>query len=84
MMKGIIIECLTVITEVIGKELSRDYIFNLIELMIKMQDNLGDGTDPLRNYLLSGWHRLCVVLKLDLLPFMPRLMPKFCSIIPQV
>ena len=73
-LNGIIVECLTLIVHSIGKEDSSDFMVNLLTLMMSLQENITEPTDPLKIYVLWGWQRLFMVLKLDILSCLERIL----------
>ena len=75
------IECLTLIVHSIGKEDSKSFILPLLDLLMNLQENISDKTDPLKIYILWGWQRLFLVLKTDLLPYMSRIMPPLLKLL---
>lgn len=76
-LRGSAIECATIIAKTFSKENFQPYQDSLVNEMIRIQSSELDseGSDPQKQYLLSGWQRLCVVLDQELVPYIDKVMP---------
>jgi len=79
--RGMIIECLTLMAHAVGKTAFAPYASGVIELMIKIQESNLESVDPQKSYLLSGWQRLAIVLERDLAPYLPRIVPSLFKLL---
>lgn len=52
--------------------------------MILIQEGQLDETDPQKSYLLSGWQRLCIVMKKEFANYLPRIIPSLFKLIENV
>ncbi|KAK5164699.1 hypothetical protein LTR04_001731 [Oleoguttula sp. CCFEE 6159] len=68
-------ECATLIALAVGKERMGEDAVGLVQLLGVIQQNIVDADDPQASYLLHCWGRMCRVLGLDFLPYLPAVMP---------
>ncbi|KAI9757641.1 MAG: hypothetical protein M4579_003366 [Chaenotheca gracillima] len=68
-------ECATLIALAVGKERLGQDALVLVQLLGNIQQNIRDADDPQSQYLLHCWGRMCRVLGLDFLPYLPSVMP---------
>lgn len=83
-LRGQLIECLTLIAHAVGWETFKPVSEKLINFMVTIQQGQLDPTDPQRSYLLSGWQRLCIVMKKDFAVFLPQIVPSLFKLIENV
>ena len=75
-LKGNAIECVTIIAKVFDKEKFAPYLETLITEMVNIQNNdIQNGFDPQRAFILSGWQRVCLLFGKDLTSYMPLIVP---------
>lgn len=74
-LRGRCIECITIMTEAVGKEVSQTSSKDVISLLRSLQDEEMHSNGTLKSYIMSGWQRICVTLKEDFVHFMPDVVP---------
>eukprot|EP00826_Nyctotherus_ovalis_P061546 TRINITY_DN8768_c0_g5_i1.p1 TRINITY_DN8768_c0_g5~~TRINITY_DN8768_c0_g5_i1.p1 ORF type:complete len:801 (+),score=321.58 TRINITY_DN8768_c0_g5_i1:132-2534(+) len=79
-LRGSIIECITVIAKVVGKEKFRPHAKTVIKTLYNIQEHELESQDPQKYFLLNAWERLCLVLKEDLVPYIDQLMPSLLNL----
>lgn len=68
-------ECATLIALAVGKDRMGDDGRVLVELLGRIQEGITDDDDPQSDYLLHCWGRMCRVLDVAFLPYLPAVMP---------
>ena len=68
-------ECATLIALAVGKERMGHDALELVQLLGLIQGSIQDADDPQSQYLLHCWGRMCRVLGLDFIPYLPSVMP---------
>lgn len=68
-------ECATLIALAVGKPRLGNDAMTLVQLLASIQQSITDADDPQAQYLMHCWGRMCRVLGLDFLPFLPSVMP---------
>jgi len=84
--RGQSIEAITIMSATVGKEAFAKFQNVIIEEMIKIQthDIDQDGEDPQKNYLLSGWQRIMIILGDDFLPYVDSILPSLLQIVKKI
>lgn len=85
-LRGLCIECITLMCESVGKDYFKKYANEIIELMIQIQkyDVVFDTKDPLIAYLCSGWQRICTVLDDEFVPYLQSVIPPLFKLVEHV
>ncbi|KAJ5894586.1 Importin subunit beta-3 [Penicillium taxi] len=73
-------ECATLIALAVGKEKMGQDALNLVQILGHIQQNIVDTDDPQSQYLLHCWGRMCRVLGLDFVPYLPGVMPPLLTV----
>ena len=68
-------ECATLIALAVGKEKMGAQAIDLVQILGNIQQHIVDADDPQAQYLLHCWGRMCRVLGLDFVPYLPGVMP---------
>ncbi|KAI0205993.1 armadillo-type protein [Astrocystis sublimbata] len=68
-------ECATLIALAVGKERLGADTMTLVGLLGNIQSNITDPDDPQAQYLMHCWGRMCRVMGVDFLNFLPSVMP---------
>ena len=68
-------ECATLIALAVGKEKMSSEAMELVQILGTIQQNIVDADDPQAQYLLHCWGRMCRVLGMDFVPYLPGVMP---------
>lgn len=68
-------ECATLIALAVGKEKMGTQAIELVQILGIIQQNIVDPDDPQASYLLHCWGRMCRVLGMDFVPYLPGVMP---------
>ena len=68
-------ECATLIALAVGKEKMGTQAIELVQILGHIQQNIVDADDPQAQYLLHCWGRMCRVLGMDFVPYLPGVMP---------
>ncbi|RYC60014.1 hypothetical protein CHU98_g6192 [Xylaria longipes] len=68
-------ECATLIALAVGKERLGPDTMTLVKLLANIQSNITDPDDPQAQYLMHCWGRMCRVMGVDFLTFLPSVMP---------
>ena len=82
--RGQAIECLVLIGQSVGKEEFKKGAHDIIERLVEIQKNHVDEVDPQKVYLLSGWQRICLILKEDFLPYLDLILPSLFDLIEKI
>ena len=82
--RGQAIECLVLIGESVGKEEFKKGAHDIIEKLVDIQKNYIEEVDPQKIYLLTGWQRICSVLKEDFLPYLEHILPSLFGLIERI
>ena len=83
-MRGQAIECLVLVGEAVGKEEFKKGAHEIIEKLIEIQKNFIDESDPQKLYLLTGWQRICTILKEDLAPYLEHILPSLFDLVENI
>jgi len=86
-LRGSVIECISILAKVVGKEKFITHAKVVIDSLYQIQENELESDDPQKFFLLTAWERLCLVLKEDLIPYINQLVPsllKLASTIPGI
>ena len=75
---------MTIIGNAVDPQLFQAHSHEIILLMIQIQQCNLDPTDPQRNYLFSGWQRLCVSMKKNFVQYLPNILPSLFKLVDQV
>jgi len=74
-----ILQCLVITSTAVGLKSFIKFGDTIIELLLATQDSLtnteGARDDPQRFYLLESWKGLCMLLKKEFAPYLPRMIP---------
>ncbi|KAI9728331.1 MAG: hypothetical protein M1828_003731 [Chrysothrix sp. TS-e1954] len=68
-------ECATLIALAVGKDRMGDDATNLVQVLGSIQESITEADDPQSGYLLHCWGRMCRVLGVDFLPYLPGIIP---------
>ena len=68
-------ECATLIALAVGKQRMGQDAIALVELLGSIQQHVSDPDDPQASYLLHCWGRMCRVLEMDFVPYLPHVIP---------
>jgi importin-5 len=68
-------ECATLIALAVGKEKMGTQSLELVQILGNIQQSVVDADDPQASYLLHCWGRMCRVLGMDFVPYLPGVMP---------
>lgn len=68
-------ECATLIALAVGKEKMGTQAIDLVQILGHIQQNIVDADDPQAQYLLHCWGRMCRVLGMEFVPYLPGVMP---------
>jgi importin-5 len=68
-------ECATLIALAVGKEKMGTQALDLVQVLGNIQQSIVDADDPQASYLLHCWGRMCRVLGMDFVPYLPGVMP---------
>ena len=79
-LRGQAIECLSIISSSICKDNFKNYLEKFINIMIYLQENVGEKEDPQRYYILSAWQRLVLTLGQDFIPYLDKMFPSFLKL----
>lgn len=84
--RGQSIECITIMSATMGKDSFRPYQDIVIAEMLKVQKNdiSNDEDDPQKNYLLSGWQRILVIMGKDFSAYIDQIFPSLLDIVRQI
>jgi hypothetical protein len=74
-LRGRCVECITIMSEAVGKEMFQASSKDVIALLRALQDENIAADSTLKSYIMSGWQRVCVLLKEDFVHFMPDVVP---------
>lgn len=69
-------ECATLIALAVGKQRMGEQALELVHLLGRIQVVAVDADDPQASYLLHCWGRMCRVLGMDFVPFLPEVMER--------
>lgn len=74
--KGQLIEAITIISVCVGMETFTPFAPAIIEKLLEIQNNhLDTNYDPQRQYLMSAWQRLCMIMEKEFIPYLPKIVP---------
>lgn len=79
LLKAKCIECCTLIALAVGKEKFAPHSQDLIQLLGHIQSTAVEDDDPVKEYLEQGWGRICRLIGLDFLPYLPSVLPPLLS-----
>ena len=84
--RGQSIECVTIMSATMGIENFARFQDVIIQEMLNIQnsDISKEGDDPQKNYLLSGWQRISVILKEDFIRYIDDILPGLLEIIKRI
>ena len=68
-------ECATLIALAVGKQKMGAQALELVQILGNIQQSIVDTDDPQASYLLHCWGRMCRVLGMDFVPYLPGVMP---------
>ena len=68
-------ECATLIALAVGKDKMGSQAIDLVQILGNIQHNIVDADDPQAQYLLHCWGRMCRVLGMEFVPYLPGVMP---------
>lgn len=68
-------ECATLIALAVGKQKMDAQALELVQILGHIQQSIVDTDDPQASYLLHCWGRMCRVLGMDFVPYLPGVMP---------
>lgn len=69
-------ECIASLADVVGRDLFRADIVEIMPAMIEAMQAQGvQGNDPVQEYVMAAAERLCATMRDDFLPFVPQLLP---------
>lgn len=68
-------ECATLIALAVGKQRMGGDAIALVQILGQIQEGITEADDPQASYLLHCWGRMCRVLGMDFLPYLPAVMP---------
>lgn len=74
-LKGEILESLTIMSSAVGLESFKEFAVPIIELLITAQESATSKDDPQRYYLLGSWQRICILLQKDFAPYLSKMIP---------
>ena len=75
------IECLTLIGDAVGRQEFKKAADEIIRVMIGIQQNHMEESDPQKLYLLAGWQRLSSLFKQDFTPYLSEILPSLFALI---
>lgn len=84
--RGQSIECITIMSATMGKEHFAQFQDVVVEEMLKVQKNDIDSEaeDPQKNYLLSGWQRILVIVGDDFSKYVDAIFPSLLAIVKKI
>ena len=68
-------ECATLIALAVDKQRMGAQALELVQILGNIQHSIEDADDPQASYLLHCWGRMCRVLGMDFVPYLPGVMP---------
>lgn len=84
LLRGEIIECITIISQSAGMEAFRPYSEGVINLLVQASKSVGEGFDPMKPYVLTGFQRVCLLMKRSISPYLATIIPDLFKIIAKV
>lgn len=75
LLKAKCVECATLISSAVGKDIFSQHSDNLIDIMIALQETCTDVDDPLKSFLEQGWGRICKLIGKDFVKYLPLVLP---------
>ncbi|CAG8558443.1 24474_t:CDS:10, partial [Racocetra persica] len=75
LLRGKAMECASLIALAVGKEIFAQNANEFIELLVQTQQSVTEPDDPQTSYLIASWARVCKVLGVDFVPYLPIVMP---------
>ncbi|PVH18353.1 uncharacterized protein CXQ87_001277 [Candidozyma duobushaemuli] len=75
LLKAKCVECATLISSAVGKDIFSQHSDNLIDIMIVLQETCTDLDDPLKSFLEQGWGRICKLIGKDFVKYLPLVLP---------
>lgn len=84
--RGQAIECITIMSASQEKEQFAPFQDRVIEQMLAIQKNdiNSDTEDPQKNYLLSGWQRILIIIGDDFVKYIDHIFPSLLAIIKRI
>lgn len=68
-------ECASLISCAVGKQKMGTQAIELVQILGNIQQSIVDADDPQSSYLPHCWGRMCRVLGMDFVPYLPGVMP---------
>merc|ERR1712048_938632 len=84
--RGQSIECITIMSATMGKEHFAKFQDIIIGEMLKVQKNdiNSETEDPQKNYLLSGWQRILIIIGDDFVKYVDEIFPSLLDIVKKI
>jgi len=84
--RGQSIECITIMSATMGKEAFSEFQDVIVAEMLKVQkqDINNEEDDPPKNYLLSGWQRILVIIGKDFSKYVDDIFPSLLDIVKKI
>merc|ERR1712048_717860 len=84
--RGQSIECITIMSATMGKEHFAKFQDTIIGEMLKVQNNdiNSETEDPQKNYLLSGWQRILIIIGDDFVKYVDDIFPSLLDIVKKI
>lgn len=84
--RGQSIECITIMSATMGKEKFAEFQDTIIEEMLNIQQNdiNNETEDPQKNYLLSGWQRILIIVGEDFNKYIDYIFPSLLEIVKKI
>mmetsp|Transcript_19732 Transcript_19732/g.24345 ORF Transcript_19732/g.24345 Transcript_19732/m.24345 type:complete len:515 (+) Transcript_19732:1395-2939(+) len=73
--RGQAIETITIICSAVGIESFRPVANDVVQILLQIQETQLEKRDSQRIYLLGAWQRICLLMKAEFAPYLPRVLP---------
>jgi importin-5 len=77
---GRLVECVTLMSKAVGKQVFQPYADRVVSLMRYLQES-GSSNEELTGYLLNGWERVCELLGEDFALFADSIVPSILKML---
>ena len=80
MLQGKLIECVTLMSKSVGKQVFHPYSERIVQLM-KYLHQSGNSQEELTGYVLNAWQRVCELLREDFTPHLDAVVPEILKLL---
>jgi hypothetical protein len=80
MLLGKLIECVTLMSKAVGKQVFHPYADKIVSLMKYLQQS-GTSQEELTGYVLNGWQRICELLREDFAIYLDAVVPEILKLL---